>query len=162
MNLAQGLVPPLDPDPIHDLQPPEPSWTPVQIANMACDRAYGPVLSHLFGLGRSLAQGITLSDYGDKVTATNDDLQKVDTKGLDVACMASIGFTVNSALGHHIDAWVAWQDCIAKHTTEAKFDACFEKTVNAVWSGRLTDDYTQLFDAMGKLYLNQVTLMPLF
>ena len=161
-NLEQGLVPPLDPNPIYDQEAPKASHTPTELASMACDREYGPVVSDLFVLGRSLAEGITMQAYGDKLTTASKDLQKADTAGLDGTCLISVGAVVTTILSDHVDAWTAWQACADKTTTQAKFDSCFKKNVDAVWNGRLTANYTLLFDAMGTLYFNQLGLIPPF
>lgn len=157
-NLQQALVPPLDPNPVYDQESPEPSYTPGEVANMACDRQYGDALSGFFELSRALAEGTTLKDYVAWLGATSDDLAKVDTSGLDGTCLISVGATIRTIVNDHGDARDAWRVC-AKQTTNKKFDACFDKSVRPIWGGRLTADYTKLFEAMGTLYLNQVGLL---
>ena len=63
-----------------------------------------------------------------------------------------------TVLNDHVDARLAWQAC-AKQKTQAKYDACFEKTVQPIWGDQLTADYTKLFEAMGTLSLDQIALL---
>jgi hypothetical protein len=157
-NLEQGLVPPMDPNPIYDQESPKASHTPVELANLACQGEYTDAISDLFELGRVLAESTSLQAYGAWVNAASDDLAKVDTSGLDGTCLISVGATVRTILNDHIDARDAWRAC-AKQKTDAKFNSCFDKTVQSIWGGRLTTDYTKLFEAMGTLYLNQLGLL---
>jgi hypothetical protein len=157
-SLQQGFVPPLDPNPIYDQESPKPSYTPVEVANMACDRQYGDALADLFELGRVLAESTSLQAYGAWLSKASDDLAKVDTSGLDGTCLISVGATIRTVLNDHSDARDAWRAC-NKQKTDAKYNACVEKNVQPIWGGRLTADYTNLFDAMGTLYLNQIGLL---
>jgi hypothetical protein len=157
-NLSRGLVPPVDPDPIYDQQAAKVTHTPVELANMACDKQYGEAVSDLFELGRVLAEGTSLKAYGAWVKATSDDVAKVDSNSLDGTCLISVGATVKTILNDHIDARDAWRAC-GKLKSQAKYDSCTSKTVQPIWGGRLTADYARLFDALGTLYFNQVTLL---
>jgi hypothetical protein len=157
-SLQQGAIPPLDPDPIYDQESPKPSHTPDELATLACQREYTPAISDLFELGRALAEGTNLTNYGAWLNAASDDLAKVDTSGLDGTCLVSVGAVVRTIVNDHMDARDAWRAC-NKQKTQAKWDACNAKNIQPIWSGRLTADYTKLFDAMGTMYIYQTALL---
>lgn len=158
MNLEQGVIPPLDPDPIYDLESPKPSHTPEELANVACQREYGDAARDVHELARALAEGTNLTNYAAWLKAASDDLEKVDTSDLDGTCLISIGAAIRTVVNDHQDARDAWRTC-AKQKTDKKFNACFDKSVRPIWGDRMTADYTKLFAAMGTLYMDQVGLL---
>jgi hypothetical protein len=157
-SLQQGLIPPLDADPIYDQESPKVTHTPAELANLACQREYSGAASDLFELGRVLAEGTSLKNYGAWLNKAFDDLAKVDTSGLDGTCLISVGAAIRTIANDHQDARDAWRSC-AKQKTQAKYDACNNRNVQPIWAGRATADYIKLFDAMGTLYLDQIALL---
>ena len=158
MNLEQGVIPPLDPDPIYDQESPKPSQTPEELANFACQREYGDAARDVHELARALAEGTNLTNYTAWLNAASDDLEKVDTSQLDGTCLISIGATIRTIVNDHRDARDAWRAC-NKQKTQAKWDKCNEKNIQPIWGDRMTEDYTKLFTAMGTLYMDQVALL---
>ena len=158
MNLEQGVIPPLDPDPIYDQESPKASHTPEELANLACQREYGDAARDVHELARALAEGISLANYEAWLNAASDDLDKVDTSELDGTCLISLGATIRTVVNDHRDARDAWRAC-NKQKTQAKWDKCNEKNVQPIWGDRMTADYTKLFDAMGSLYMDQIALL---
>ena len=140
------------------MESPKASHTPVELAGITCNSQYADTLSGLYELGRALKEGTTLTDYGLWIKSTSDDLEKVDTSGLDGTCLISVGATVRTILNDHMDARDAWRACAAQKTS-AKFNSCFDNDVRPIWTDRTNADYTSLFGAMGSLYLDQIALL---